>query len=166
MRVQPLFKRISTWICIIVIIACPLLAVVGALWPISFVHGGLKLSLYSGRMLCEHLSGNDLLFRQVALEEKNGFSIFSGFGLRALLHYPFVSLGEFKVTKTALTIEFPLWIPVVLASSILIALRIRSARDNQRQSDRLACSQCGYNLTGNTSGICPECGTPTTSATV
>jgi len=22
------------------------------------------------------------------------------------------------------------------------------------------CQQCGYNLTGNTSGICPECGTP------
>jgi hypothetical protein len=23
-----------------------------------------------------------------------------------------------------------------------------------------ACSRCGYNLTGNTSGVCPECGTP------
>ncbi len=22
------------------------------------------------------------------------------------------------------------------------------------------CQACGYNLTGNTSGICPECGTP------
>ncbi len=22
------------------------------------------------------------------------------------------------------------------------------------------CQQCGYNLTGNTSGVCPECGTP------
>jgi hypothetical protein len=25
------------------------------------------------------------------------------------------------------------------------------------------CSSCGYNLTGNTSGICPECGRPTTA---
>jgi hypothetical protein len=24
------------------------------------------------------------------------------------------------------------------------------------------CSACGYNLTGNTSGVCPECGEPTT----
>ena len=23
------------------------------------------------------------------------------------------------------------------------------------------CPNCGYNLTGNVSGICPECGTPT-----
>jgi hypothetical protein len=22
------------------------------------------------------------------------------------------------------------------------------------------CNQCGYSLTGNTSGVCPECGTP------
>jgi hypothetical protein len=22
------------------------------------------------------------------------------------------------------------------------------------------CAHCGYNLTGNTSGVCPECGTP------
>jgi len=22
------------------------------------------------------------------------------------------------------------------------------------------CQKCGYNLTGNVSGVCPECGTP------
>ena len=26
--------------------------------------------------------------------------------------------------------------------------------------DPNACKECGYNLTGNVSGICPECGTP------
>jgi hypothetical protein len=26
------------------------------------------------------------------------------------------------------------------------------------------CQRCGYNLTGNTSGICPECGTPVDKA--
>ena len=25
------------------------------------------------------------------------------------------------------------------------------------------CTECGYNLTGNTSGTCPECGTPVPS---
>ena len=33
----------------------------------------------------------------------------------------------------------------------------------QRERERLAkagrCARCGYDLTGNTSGICPECGT-------
>jgi hypothetical protein len=30
---------------------------------------------------------------------------------------------------------------------------------NRRQLHELACRQCHYNLTANTSGICPECGT-------
>lgn len=32
------------------------------------------------------------------------------------------------------------------------------------RSDRyvkIGCTQCGYDLTGNVSGICPECGEPT-----
>lgn len=34
-----------------------------------------------------------------------------------------------------------------------------------RRADRIefpACAKCGYDLTGNASGTCPECGTPTT----
>lgn len=27
-------------------------------------------------------------------------------------------------------------------------------------SDRMECESCGYNLFGNASGVCPECGTP------
>ena len=29
-----------------------------------------------------------------------------------------------------------------------------------RRERRGLCRHCGYNLTGNVSGICPECGTP------
>jgi ribosomal protein L37E len=32
----------------------------------------------------------------------------------------------------------------------------------RKPSDPRLCRRCGYNLTGNTSGVCPECGTPTT----
>lgn len=35
---------------------------------------------------------------------------------------------------------------------------LRRRRDKHESS--LVCSSCGYNLTGNVSGICPECGTP------
>jgi hypothetical protein len=34
-------------------------------------------------------------------------------------------------------------------------VRIRVRRSRQAKS---MCSACGYNLTGNTSGVCPECG--------
>ena len=36
--------------------------------------------------------------------------------------------------------------------------RLRSRREKRRVKG--LCEHCGYNLTGNTSGTCPECGTP------
>jgi len=46
------------------------------------------------------------------------------------------------------------FLPAVVAVRWAIGLRQR----RRGASDR--CRNCGYNLTGNTSGICPECGTP------
>jgi predicted RNA-binding Zn-ribbon protein involved in translation (DUF1610 family) len=40
---------------------------------------------------------------------------------------------------------------------ILPVIRFRRFAVSGRQH-RNACSSCGYNLTGNTSGVCPECG--------
>lgn len=34
---------------------------------------------------------------------------------------------------------------------------------SQRYASTNACAACGYNLTGNVSGVCPECGTATTA---
>jgi len=59
---------------------------------------------------------------------------------------------------------FPLWALLVLSGGCtLIGLRLwrRSARERTRG----LCSTCGYNLTGNVSGICPECGTAISPAT-
>jgi hypothetical protein len=40
-------------------------------------------------------------------------------------------------------------------------------RNRERRSSLHAlCASCGYNLTGNVSGICPECGTPIASPSV
>jgi hypothetical protein len=42
-----------------------------------------------------------------------------------------------------------------IPSMLLIATRLRSRGRNPGR-----CPNCGYNLTGNASGVCPECGTP------
>ena len=58
-------------------------------------------------------------------------------------------------------VAIPLWAPAAL---LLISLALAIARRTHRQRRRLRtglCIQCGYNLTGNESGICPECGRPT-----
>jgi len=46
---------------------------------------------------------------------------------------------------------------------VLAILNIRARRHNDELADRLKtfrCLTCGYCLTGNTSGACPECGKP------
>jgi hypothetical protein len=49
----------------------------------------------------------------------------------------------------------PLWIIFVPSAFIAFLLFHRSNRFPKN-----CCSTCGYNLTGNVSGVCSECGTP------
>ncbi len=51
-------------------------------------------------------------------------------------------------------VEMPLYLLVIPFASLTAWLWYR----NQRRSRRGQCSECGYDLTGNTSGVCPECG--------
>jgi hypothetical protein len=48
---------------------------------------------------------------------------------------------------------------VTLAVLVLPLWRDRHPRTPATTSER-HCEKCGYNLTGNVSGVCPECGTP------
>ena len=54
---------------------------------------------------------------------------------------------------------FPLWVPLlVLAAYPCASLTFSSLRRRYRHR-RGRCSNCRYDLTGNISGVCPECGT-------
>ena len=48
----------------------------------------------------------------------------------------------------------PLWMPLMFPLFVCVVIWWRNRR---YPSDH--CLKCGYNLTGNQSGICPECGT-------
>lgn len=51
-------------------------------------------------------------------------------------------------------------VPLLLVTAFLLILpAVRMLRTRAR-SERGHCVKCGYNLTGNTSGACPECGEP------
>ena len=56
-------------------------------------------------------------------------------------------------------LTLPLWAPVALLSgigAILLVFRTKPAGVD-------VCRSCHYDLTGNTSGVCPECGNPTSA---
>lgn len=52
----------------------------------------------------------------------------------------------------------PFWFLALLFG--VLPLTFAARRLVRRRRGLHDCRQCGYNLTGNTSGICPECGTP------
>ena len=54
------------------------------------------------------------------------------------------------------TVVSPLW--AIMAATLIFPAIVGTRRYIHRTKDG-HCSKCGYNLTDNTSGICPECGT-------
>lgn len=61
-----------------------------------------------------------------------------------------------QLPYTSTSLVLPLWLPAVLLSAAAGLFAYRSRTRLQAG----CCRRCSYNLTGNTSGICPECGTP------
>jgi hypothetical protein len=57
---------------------------------------------------------------------------------------------------------FVLWLAIFVWSLIRARRGVRRYEEHQRHRQGL-CPTCGYNLTGNTSGTCPECGTVVTA---
>jgi hypothetical protein len=96
-------------------------------------------------------------FDQLAIDEeadKFGFGYLSG-------SYDFLKDGEresgYNVRSPVFGIHAPAW-GVVLLFAVLPARRliVRRCQGTPRLNK---CIACGYSLTGNTSGVCPECGT-------
>lgn len=59
--------------------------------------------------------------------------------------------------RIALIFGMPPWI---IPTSGIVGFIVRVIQF-RRRLPRGHCQSCGYNLTGNVSGYCPECGTPT-----
>jgi len=58
-------------------------------------------------------------------------------------------------------VHFPLWAPVLLFVIYPTIAFVRSpVRRRHHRRKRGLCIRCGYNLTGNVTGVCPECGNP------
>ena len=60
--------------------------------------------------------------------------------------------------------DYMLLMPAILGISGAILLNVRAHRIQRNRPSPGDCQSCGYNLTGNVSGICPECGTPVRGA--
>ncbi len=61
---------------------------------------------------------------------------------------------------TSFSVGLPLWIPFLL---VAIPTALLWWRDGRRIPPCGHCQKCGYDLTGNVSGVCPECGEKTST---
>ena len=73
-------------------------------------------------------------------------------------------LSEVKTTRagTGLVthrVSGPIWAPLLLLAAYPTIAFIRGPLRRWRRRRKGLCLRCGYNLTGNESGVCPECGT-------
>lgn len=73
------------------------------------------------------------------------------------LYFHFAGIAFARGGRHILLFAVPFWAIVTLAASLSLALKSLSA--DRRRSKEQVCHFCGYNLTGNVSGTCPECGT-------
>ncbi len=75
---------------------------------------------------------------------------------------PFLCEYQSQTDAAWWIVHLPLWFPFVLLSVIPILAVIgvlRRSLQGRRRGRQGLCSNCGYNLTGNESGACSECGT-------
>ena len=65
---------------------------------------------------------------------------------------------------SAICAAFPQWQRTVWAVAIvppaIIVIWRRAKYRRNVEGSKFQCNHCGYDLTGNVSGACPECGTP------
>lgn len=65
-------------------------------------------------------------------------------------------------TENILVLIVPGWTLLLATASLpFMGLRMRHRQRGLQEAKR--CKACGYNLTANTSGVCPECGSPVRS---
>lgn len=72
-------------------------------------------------------------------------------------HVPFDYPGPADLTMVVSGWRIPLWPELVLCLIYPGYVLVCHYRQRSR-SKKGCCQNCGYSLTGNTSGVCPECG--------
>ncbi len=78
-----------------------------------------------------------------------------GWHLRRCRPSPGVWVPKYATQWLGTIAVIPFWVPLLGT----LALTFFAARRHPNGGQATNCTQCGYNLTGNTSGHCPECGT-------
>ena len=110
---------------------------------------GIELGVYAGAIgISWAKSGTNI-------NSLNQGTIAGGFHFEEYVHpVPVRWWFELCVLERHNIVYFPLWVPLML----WIGFTAWFVTKNKGSAPAGSCESCGYNLYGNKSGICPECG--------
>ena len=142
-------SRILTWAGLVF---CSLIIVVWALSTrYALTHGG--------RQHIFMVEGGGISISTVSADPPN-----FGWGVHKLQRPVGPAFSSASIRWPRIIWESNLWLVAIPFWLILVCIGIPTAcfwRLDRRRHGPDSCQQCGYDLTGNVSGRCPECGTPT-----
>jgi hypothetical protein len=143
-------RKLLTVVSVLSLLLC--LATVG-LWVRSYIGdgGGWEWTVMGKTYhlgMSEGSAGAD--FRPSALSRIRITTIYDGLGI----HFFSGRMGS----SAWFNLSTPLWIPATLFSLLPFTWGVLSY--SRRRPRAGCCPTCGYDLTGNASGVCPECGGP------
>jgi hypothetical protein len=149
MRRPSRIRRIAKWtglvLCVLVVVAWG----VSVKWEIE-----LDRSDSVPRYTYGLISGRIALERYDWISLSRGLQVYPTYARDFGLCLPIISWPADQRELAYAVI--PLWIPFVL-----LAVPTAFLWHRDRRPPRGHCRRCGYNLKGNLSGTCPECGEPT-----
>lgn len=124
-------------------------------------HGSL---MYSWNIVNPHLDGG-ISFRSTPLNGKPLWSYSGRLGKLGFIYWSTYHSGLF--VPRGFILVLPYWFVILIFSALFFPFAARRVLDRRRHAASDGrCLQCGYNLTGNTSGICPECGTEVSATSI
>lgn len=139
------------------LLLCTLLAIV---WLATLHYGVfLPFNLKDGHTVVRIAYGSVTVFRKPGTASHRAF-FFRNRSLRwtwqaGFQRYPrgAAGFGSPVGPRWGFVLVLPIWIPLAIAVIPTASLWTRAKRRSPE-----SCQKCGYDLTGNVSGVCPECG--------
>ena len=124
-------------------------------------HGSV---MYSWKIVNPHLD-EGFSFRSTPLNGQPLWTYRGRLGKLGFIYWSTYHSGLF--VPQGFILVLPYWFVILVFSALFFPFVLKRVLDERRRAAGAGrCVQCGYNLTGNTSGICPECGTKVAATSI